>query len=76
MAQGQVKWFNASKGYGFIQSPDIDGEVFVHFSTIVMEGYRKLNEADRVSFELEKTSKGFTAKNVMRLSPSLVTDCD
>lgn len=74
MALGHVKWFNSNKGYGFIVSPDIEGEIFVHFSTIVMDGYRNLNEADRVSFELERTDKGLTAKNVMRLSPCLVTD--
>lgn len=74
MALGHVKWFNSNKGYGFIVSPDIEGEIFVHFSTIVMDGYRNLNEADRVSFEIESTDKGLTAKNVMRLSPCLVTD--
>lgn len=74
MALGHVKWFNSNKGYGFIVSPDIEGEIFVHFSAIVMDGYRNLNEADRVSFELERTDKGLTAKNVMRLSPCLVTD--
>lgn len=76
MALGHVKWFNSNKGYGFIVSPDVDGEVFVHFSTIVMDGYRNLNEADRVSFELQRTDKGLTAKNVVRLSPCLVTDGD
>lgn len=68
MAIGRVKWFNSSKGYGFIISPDIEGEVFAHFSTIVMDGYRKLEEGEQVSFDLIQSSKGLTSTNVQRIA--------
>ena len=60
---GTVKWFNASKGYGFIErqgGPD----VFVHFSAIQAEGYRSLQEGQRVEFSIEKGPKGLQAANV------------
>ena len=60
---GTVKWFNASKGYGFIEregGPD----VFVHFSAIAMDGYRSLQEGQRVEFSIEKGPKGLQAANV------------
>jgi cold shock protein len=52
MAQGSVKWFNAEKGYGFIAQDDGGPDVFVHFSAIQSDGYRSLNENQRVEFEV------------------------
>lgn len=64
--QGTVKWFNRSKGYGFIQREGGD-DVFVHYSSIQGEGYRNLDEGDRVEFNIESSPKGPQAANVMRL---------
>jgi cold shock protein len=63
MAQGTVKWFNADKGYGFIA---VDGgrDVFVHFSAIQMDGYRSLDEGQRVEFEIEQSDRGPQASAV------------
>ena len=63
--KGTVKWFNDSKGYGFIRQPSGD-DVFVHHSSIVAEGFRTLHEGDEVEFELHETDKGIQAANVMR----------
>lgn len=63
MTQGTVKWFNADKGYGFI-SVDGGQDVFVHYSAIQMQGYRTLNEDDRVEFEVVQGPKGPQADNV------------
>ena len=67
MPTGKVKWFNEKKGYGFIEN-DEGGDVFVHYSAIVSEGFRTLAEADRVSFEIEEGGKGPKAANVTRIS--------
>jgi CspA family cold shock protein len=64
--QGTVKWFNASKGYGFIRRESGE-DVFVHFSAIQGEGYRSLEEGARVSFEVRKGPKGLQADNVERV---------
>ncbi len=64
--QGTVKWFNRSKGYGFIQREGGD-DVFVHYSSIQGEGFRNLDEGDRVEFTVESSPKGPQAANVMRL---------
>ena len=64
--QGIVKWFNRSKGYGFIQRDGGD-DVFVHYSAIQGEGYRNLEEGDRVEFNVESSPKGPQAANVVRL---------
>jgi CspA family cold shock protein len=64
--QGTVKWFNASKGYGFIQRESGE-DVFVHFSAIQADGYRSLQEGERVSFEVRKGPKGLQADNVERV---------
>jgi CspA family cold shock protein len=64
--QGTVKWFNAAKGYGFIQRESGE-DVFVHFSAIVGEGYRSLDEGARVSFEVTTGPKGLQAANVERV---------
>ncbi len=63
MTKGQVKWFNEKKGYGFITAED-GKDVFVHYSSIQGEGFRSLNEGDKVEFEVTKGSKGPQAVNV------------
>jgi CspA family cold shock protein len=64
---GTVKWFNGSKGYGFI-SREGGEDVFVHFSAIQSEGYRNLMEGQKVEFSVEKGPKGLQAANVVPLS--------
>lgn len=64
--QGTVKWFNASKGYGFIQRQSGE-DVFVHFSAIQAEGYKSLNEGQAVEFEVRKGPKGLQADQVVAL---------
>lgn len=61
---GTVKWFNATKGYGFIGRDDGE-DVFVHFSAIQMEGYRRLKEGQKVEFSIENGPKGLQAANVV-----------
>ncbi len=63
---GTVKWFNATKGYGFIGRDDGD-DVFVHFSAITMDGYRSLKQDQKVEFEIEQGPKGLQAANVIPL---------
>jgi CspA family cold shock protein len=60
---GTVKWFNAAKGYGFIQRDNGD-DVFVHYSAITADGYRSLEEGARVEFEVTRGPKGLAAANV------------
>jgi CspA family cold shock protein len=57
MATGTVKWFNSTKGFGFIQPDDGGADVFVHISAVERAGMRSLNEGDKVSFELERDRK-------------------
>jgi CspA family cold shock protein len=64
--QGVVKWFNASKGFGFIQRQSGE-DVFVHFSAIQMDGYKSLNEGQLVEFEVRQGPKGFQAENVTKV---------
>ncbi|HBG21450.1 MAG TPA: cold-shock protein [Desulfobulbaceae bacterium] len=66
--QGKVKWFNASKGYGFLERPDGESDVFVHYSAIQGEGFRSLEEGDAVEFTIAKTDKGLQAENVSKMS--------
>jgi cold shock protein len=63
--QGVVKWFNASKGYGFIQRQSGE-DVFVHFSAIQMDGYKSLTEGQLVEFEVKQGPKGYQAENVTK----------
>lgn len=66
MAEGRVKWFNESKGYGFIET-DGGHDVFVHFSSIEEEGFKTLREGERVSFDEERGAKGPQATKVRKL---------
>ena len=63
MEKGTVKWFNATKGFGFI-ARESGEDVFVHFNAITASGYKSLNEGDKVEFEVEKGPKGLAASNV------------
>jgi cold shock protein len=63
--KGTVKWFNDSKGYGFIQAPE-GNEVFVHFSAISGNGFRTLSEGEEVEFEIQESDRGPQAANVIR----------
>ena len=65
MAQGTVKWFNAEKGFGFIEQDGGGADVFVHFSAIQTNGYRSLEENQRVEFEITQGPKGQQAENVI-----------
>jgi CspA family cold shock protein len=67
MAQGTVKWFNADKGFGFIAQEGGGDDVFVHFSAIQMQGYKALEENQRVEFEVTQGPKGPQAENVRAL---------
>ena len=67
LVQGQVRWFNNTKGYGFIGRDD-GPDVFVHYSAIVGEGYKTLNEGDTVEFEIVQGPKGPQAANVIKLT--------
>ncbi|MCF6291338.1 MAG: cold-shock protein [Desulfobacterales bacterium] len=66
MMEGTVKWFNASKGFGFIEQED-GKDVFVHFSAIVSDGFKSLEEGDRVTFDVVAGPKGPAASNVVKL---------
>lgn len=63
---GKVKWFNAEKGYGFINRGQGE-DIFVHYSQIMEDGYRSLDEGQEVEFELKETERGLQAKNVVKL---------
>ncbi len=66
MQKGTVKWFNAEKGFGFIETQD-GNDVFVHFSAIVSEGFKTLEEGQRVEFEVVQGNRGLQASNVTKL---------
>ncbi|HEX2439712.1 MAG TPA: cold-shock protein [Methylomirabilota bacterium] len=67
MAQGQVKWFNDAKGYGFITQEGGE-DVFVHYSAIQAQGFKSLAEGDKVEFEVTRGPKGLQAANVRKVS--------
>jgi CspA family cold shock protein len=66
LAEGTVKWFNEKRGYGFIEQ-DEGGDLFVHYSSIAMPGFKRLVDGDRVRFEVEETGRGLQAVNVTRI---------
>ncbi len=68
MATGTVKWFNASKGYGFIVPNDGGSDVFAHFSAIQMEGYKSLKQGQQVEYEVQDGPKGPQASNIRTVS--------
>ena len=63
MSEGRVKWFNESKGFGFIEKND-GGDIFVHFSAIQSSAFKTLNEGQQVSFDVVQGKKGLEAENV------------
>ncbi len=67
MPQGTVKWFNAEKGFGFIQPDEGGDDLFVHFSAINMSGYKSLDEGQKVTFEVTQGQKGPQASDVSPL---------
>lgn len=69
MTVGTVKWFNASKGFGFITPDDGGEDLFVHQTQIQAQGYRELTEGQRVSFEITKGQKGLQASMVTPMGP-------
>ena len=66
MEKGTVKWFNSSKGYGFINREEGE-DVFVHFKSIIGDGYKSLDEGDEVQFEVTEGPKGLQASNVSKI---------
>ncbi|MCE0498470.1 MAG: cold-shock protein [Methylacidiphilales bacterium] len=68
MAQGVIKWFDNKKGFGFIAQDEGGQDVFVHFSSIAGEGFKTLDEGDRVEFEVSQSDKGLKASNVTKLA--------
>ncbi len=58
MVDGVVKWFDAKKGYGFVVSPDVEGDIFVHYTKIQMEGFKKLETGEKVTFEVIRSPEG------------------
>ncbi len=66
--KGKVKWFNASKGYGFLERPDGEADVFVHFSAIQGDGFRSLEEGEEVEFTISTTDKGLQAEDVTKMN--------
>ncbi|MDF6020855.1 cold-shock protein [Streptomyces sp. JH34] len=65
MASGTVKWFNAAKGFGFIEQDGGGADVFAHFSNIAAQGFRELLEGQRVTFDIVPSQKGPTAENIV-----------
>jgi CspA family cold shock protein len=66
LANGIVKWFNDRKGYGFIQQEDGE-DIFVHYSSITMPGFKSLTEGEQVTFDVEESDRGPVAKNVQKI---------
>lgn len=67
MATGVVKWFNNAKGYGFVTPDEGSEDIFVHFSSIGMEGYKTLKEGQKVQFEVAEGPKGLHASNIQHI---------
>lgn len=68
MATGLVKWFNDSKGYGFLQCEEVKNDIFVHYSAIQGDGFKTLEEGETVNFELTDSPRGPSAANVIKIS--------
>lgn len=68
MIIGTVKWFNNAKGYGFVKPDGSESDVFVHFSSIDMDGYKTLKEGQKVEFEISEGPKGLHAAHLHRVS--------
>jgi len=68
MATGTVKWFNNAKGYGFVKPDGLEKDVFVHFSSIDMDGYKTLKEGQKVEFDISEGPKGLHAANLHRMA--------
>jgi CspA family cold shock protein len=67
MVDGVVKWFDAKKGYGFVVSPEVDGDIFIHYTKIQMEGFKKLETGEKITFDLITSPEGKPqADNVVR----------
>lgn len=73
MIRGKVKWFNNLKGYGFIEYNETE-DIFVHYSTIIKDGYKTLDEGQIVEFDLIQTETGYQARNVKPVKEVLVTN--
>jgi CspA family cold shock protein len=67
MNEGKVKWFDAKKGYGFVSNMSGDTDYFVHFSEIQIDGFKTLEEGQKITFEIGEGAKGAVAKNVKAL---------
>lgn len=68
--EGTVRWFKAKLGYGFLSHSHFGGDIFVHHSQILMDGYRRLQDGESVQFDLVNGPKGLHAKNVLRVLPA------
>ncbi len=68
--ESKVKWFNNEKGYGFIEYKENE-DIFVHYSAIIQDGYKTLNQGDNVYFDLVETDKGYQAKNVQQIHQTI-----
>ena len=73
MNKGTVKWFNATKGYGFITNSENGEDVFVHFSGIVADGYKTLEEGQSVTFDITEGNRGPQATNVVVVAETVIT---
>ncbi len=76
MPTGKVKWFNNAKGYGFVLAESADEDLFVHYSSIQMNGYRTLRAGQEVTFDIQQGSKGLHAVNVQALNDGHDSDID
>jgi len=71
LAEGIVKWFSDKKGYGFIEQED-GKDLFVHYTAITMDGFKTLEEGDRVNFDIEESDRGPEAKNVTKAQSATI----
>ena len=74
--QGEIRWFNNKKGYGFIQNKADGKDIFVHYSAVVMDGYKTLKTNDKVSFDIVQGEKGPQASNVVVVESAAGSDSD